>query len=611
MSNNNVVKNRYAEADNSLVFFEQAPEFILTDWESKPLRVAPYCRVSTEHENQASSFELQKDYYEKFVASHPSWELVRVYADEGLSATSYSKRDDFIRMLDDCRDGKIDLIITKNVSRFSRNVVDCLGIARDLLAAKHPVGIYFQENNINTLTRNNEMMLTMLSSLAQAESEAKRESMLWSIDKRFSRGQFLTPTNNLLGYVTDKDAKGNLAIEEEGAKTVRAIFRLFLTGYSLAKIAYILSSYQRPTAKGNMFWTPSSVRGILINERFCGDVVAQKTFTVDVITHRTKKNKGQKRSVYKRDHHEAIVSRSEYIQALLLLKSKRGSIYFNPEYSIRVIKSGLLMGFMPVNPAFGGYSPSHYIGALDVAEIVMPPLNGEIVDIKNATVARIQEFSHSMIASLSISEKQLKFNKDCMDFFSDTAFVEILFHPTELIIAVRPTTKDNKNGVLWDTKPISASNLCKNLFIFCSWQSTIRYKIMADCFIFEDDRVLMFDLNSAEFYIREQIEKLAVDENGEAISIWKDISRLLQPEKWQEDFGRDLISHATTCRRWLAMTLDDWQVAAEAEIVPGFDDFLSIGADINANEEDFTGSIATLFEAKPANLRLTGGSEDE
>jgi len=611
MSNNNVVKNRYAETDNSLVFFEQAPEFILTDWESKPLRVAPYCRVSTEHENQASSFELQKDYYEKFVASHPSWELVRVYADEGLSATSYSKRDDFIRMLDDCRDGKIDLIITKNVSRFSRNVVDCLGIARDLLAAKHPVGIYFQENNINTLTRNNEMMLTMLSSLAQAESEAKRESMLWSIDKRFSRGQFLTPTNNLLGYVTDKDAKGNLAIEEEGAKTVRAIFKLFLAGYSLAKIAYILSSYQRPTAKGNMFWTPSSVRGILINERFCGDVVAQKTFTVDVITHRTKKNKGQKRSVYKRDHHEAIVSRSEYIQALLLLKSKRGSIYFNPEYSIRVIRSGLLMGFMPVNPAFGGYSPSHYIGALDAADIVMPSLNGEIVDIKNATVARIQEFSHSMIASLSISEKQLKFNKDCMDFFPDTAFVEILFHPTELIIAVRPTTKDNKNGVLWDTKPISASNLCKNLFIFCSWQSTIRYKVMADCFIFEDDRVLMFDLNSAEFYIREQIEKLAVDENGDEISIWKDISRLLQPEKWQEDFGRDLISHATTCRRWLAMTLDDWQVAADAESVPGFDDFLSIGADINASEEDFTGSIATLFEAKPANLILTGGSEDE
>jgi len=608
---NEATKKRYTiETDTSLVFFEQEPEFILTDWEEKRLRVAPYCRVSTEHENQASSFALQKDYYEKFVASHPNWMLVDIYADEGLSATSYSKRDDFKRMLEDCKSGKIDLIITKNVSRFSRNVVDCLGIARDLIGAKHPVGIYFQENNINTLTRNNEMMLTMLSSLAQAESEAKRESMLWSIDKRFARGQFLTPTNNLLGYVTDENAKGNMAIEAEGAKTVRAIFKLFLAGYPLAKIAYLLTYYQRPTAKGNMFWSPASVRGILINERFCGDVVAQKTFTVDVISHRTKKNRGQKRSVYKRDHHEAIISRGEYIKALLLLKSRRSSIYFNHEYNIRVVREGLLMGFIPVNLAFGGYSPTHYVGALDAANIAMPSLNGEIVDIKNATVARIQEFSHSTIASLSISEKQLRFNKDCIDFFSDAAFVEILFHPTELIIAVRPTTKDNKNGVLWNANSIAASNLCKNLYIFCSWQAAIRYKVMADCFIREEDKLLMFDLNSAEFYIKEPIEKSAFDENGEAISIWKEISRLLQPEKWQEDFGRDVISHATTCRRWLAITLDDWQVTAVAESVQGFDHFMPTDANADISEEDLIGGFASLFEAKSANLRLTGGLEN-
>jgi len=610
MNSKSETKRRYIpEADTSLVFFEQEQEFILTDWEEKPLRVAPYCRVSTEHENQASSFALQKDYYEKFVASHPNWELVDIYADEGLSATSYSKRDDFKRMLEDCKQGKIDLIITKNVSRFSRNVVDCLGIARDLIGAKHPVGIFFQENNINTLTRNNEMMLTMLSSLAQAESEAKRESMLWSIDKRFSRGQFLTPTNNLLGYVTDKDARGNMAIEEEGAKTVQAIFKLFLAGYSLAKIAYLLTYYQRPTAKGNMFWSPSSVRGILINERFCGDVVAQKTFTVDVITHRTKKNKGQKRSVYKRDHHEAIINRSDYIKALLLLKSKRASMYFNPEYNIRVIRKGLLMGFIPINLAFGGYSPTHYVGALEAAEIIMPNLNGEIIDIKNATVARIQEFSHSTIASLSVSHSQIRFNNDCIGFFEDTAFVELLFHPTELIIAVRPTDKENKNGVLWNSKPIATSNLCKNLYTLCSWQEGIRYKIMADYFIFEDEKLIMFDLNSAEFFIKESVEKSAFDENGEAISIWKEISRLLRPEKWQEDFGRDMVSHATTCRRWLAMTLDDWQISAAAENVHGFDDFISTET-MDMVEGEFIGGFATLFETKSANLRLTGGAEN-
>ena len=496
------------------------------------------------------------------------------------------------------------------MSRFSRNVVDCLGIARDLIGAKHPVGIYFQENNINTLTRNNEMMLTMLSSLAQAESEAKRESMLWSIDKRFSRGQFLTPTNNLLGYVTDENAKGNMAIEEDGAKTVRAIFKSFLSGCSLAKIAYLLSYYQRPTAKGNLFWSPSSVRGILINERYCGDVVAQKTFTVDVISHKTKKNKGQKRSVYKRDHHAAIVSRNEYIQTLLLLKSKRGSMYFNPDYNICVIRTGLLMGFIPVNPSFGGYSPTHYVGALEKADISMPPLYGEVVEIKNATVARIQEFSHSKIASVSISDKQVRFNNDCIAFFPDTVFVEILFHPTELILAVRPTTRNNKNAVLWNEKPIAASNLCKNFYTFCAWQKMIRYKIMADCFIRGDEKVLMFDLNSAEFYIKESVEKSVVDENGDAISIWKDISRLLQPEKWQEDFGRDIISHATTCRRWLAITLENWDTTAASESIPGFDSYVTAENDIILSDEDLSNNFAALLAAEIYHSKITEETEN-
>ena len=597
MSKNQNVKNRYSkDADPSLVFFEQEPEFLLTDWEEKLLRVAIYCRVSTDNENQASSFVLQTKYYKDFVAAHPNWTLVGIYADEGLSATSYSKREDFKRMLEDCKEGKIDLIITKNVSRFSRNVVDCLGIARDLIRAKHPVGIYFQENNINTLTHNNEMMLTMLSSLAQAESEAKRESMLWSIDKRFSRGQFLTPTNNLLGYITVEDDEGNktMIIEEDGAKTVRAIFKSFLSGYSLAKIAYLLTFYQRPTAKGNLFWSTASVRGILINEKYCGDVVAQKTITQDVISHKVIKNKGQKRSVYKRDHHVAIISRAEYIQALLLLKSKRGSLYFNPEYSIQVVRTGLLTGFIPLNPSFGGYSPSHYVGALEAAGVELPVISGEVVEIKNATVARIQEFSHSTIASLNISEKQLRFNSDCIAFFADVAFVEILFHPQELIIAVRPTDKSNKNGVLWNTKPISAGNLCKNFYTFCAWQKTIRYKIMADCFIRDNEKVLMFDLNSAEYYIKETIEKTTIDENGERVNIWKELSRLLQPEKWQEDFGRDVISHATTCRRGLALTLDDWNTNESAEKVEGFDNFITNSdADIYANDE-----FATLLEMK-------------
>ena len=369
------------------------------------------------------------------------------------------------------------------------------------------------------------MILTMMSPIAQAESEAKRESMLWSYDKRFSRGQFLTPTNNLLGYITDAD--GNMVIEEEGAKTVRAIFKAFLAGYSLSKIAYLLSFYQRPTAKGNLFWSSGGVRGILINERMCGDIVAQKTFTIDVISHKAVKNEGQKRSVYKRDHHPAIVSRKEYIQALLLLKSRRSSVYFNLYYMVRIIRDGLFAGFIPVNPAFGGYSPTHYMGAYEAAGVVMPPISGETVDIRNATVTRIQELAHSALASVTFSEKQMRFNLDCIRFFTDVTFVELLFHPREQILAVRRTGKDNMNAVLWDIKPITAGNLCKIIYTFGGWDRKISYKVMADCFMRTNEKVLMFDLGSAEFFMKESIEKLTFDENGEQVSIWKEVSKLL------------------------------------------------------------------------------------
>jgi DNA invertase Pin-like site-specific DNA recombinase len=594
-----IKKKRYEQdADTDLVFFEQEPEFIKTDWESKPLRVAVYCRVSTDNDNQATSFALQKKYYEEFVAQHPNWTLVGIYADEGLSATSVKKRVEFKRMLDDCEDGKIDLIITKSVSRFSRNVVDCLGIARNLLHAKHPVGIFFQEHNLNTLTNGNEMILTMMSSIAQAESETKRDTMLWSLDKRFSRGQFLTPSNNLLGYDTDNN--GKLVINEEEAKSVRAIFKAFLAGYSLNKIAYLLSYYQRPTAKGNIYWSSSSVRGILINEKMCGDVVAQKTFTQDVLSHKTIKNIGQMRSVYKRNHHPAIISREEYLQALMLLKSKRGSKYFNADYMVQVIRRGLLIGFIPVNAAFGGYSPTHYMGAFEAANAETPPISGQIIDVKNATVTRIQEFAHSTLASVTISNKLIKFNTDCIAFFRDTAFIELLFHPAEKILAIRKTDRDNKNAVPWNTKPIAAGSLCKNIFTICGWDKRIRYKIMADCFKRNNERVMMFDLSSAEYFIQEAIEKLSLDKNGDEVKEWREVSKLLQPDNWQADFGRDVISHATTCRRWLASSLEEWESDAHAESVIGFDHYESFlkarGVEFQS-DEDMDAIFGTYLES--------------
>jgi hypothetical protein len=246
---------------------------------------------------------------------------------------------------------------------------------------------------------------------------------------------------------------------------------------------------------------------------------------------------------------------------------------------VRVIRHGLLAGFIPANPVFGGYSPTHYIGAFETAKVTMPPVSGEIVEIKNATVARIQEFAHSKIANVSISEKQIRFNADCISFFIGFSFVELLFHPAEKILAVRKTGKDNKNALLLNTKPISAGNLCRNIYVLCGWDRKISYKVMADCFTRESEKVLMFDLGSAEYYIKESIQQLSLDDNGEQINVWKEVSKLLQPEKWQDDFGRDVISHATTCRRWLARSLDEWQTDAAAESIPGFDSYESIITD--------------------------------
>jgi len=590
-------------ADTDISIYEQDAEFIYTDWEIKDLNVAVYCRVSTDSDEQATSFALQKAYYEDYVAKHPNWTLVDIFADEGISATSYKRRDDFNRMLNDCKGGRIDLIITKNVSRFSRNVVDCIGLARELLHAKHKVGIFFQEQGINTLTHGNEMILTIMAAIAQAESNLKSESMLWSIGGRFQRGQFLTPTNNLLGYYTDKE--GNMQIEEEGAKTVRAIFKAFLAGCSLPKIAFLLSLYQRPTAKGNLYWSNGSVRNILQNEKMCGDVVAQKTYTVDVYSHKAAKNKGQKRSFYKRDHHPAIVSRKEYVQALMMLKSKRNSPYFNPDYIIQVVRKGLLAGFIPVNPAFGGYSPTHYMGAFEATGIASPPVSGEVVDVKNAKIARIQEFSHSTLAGVTITSKKLKFNQDCVAFFGEAEFVELLFHPTEWLLAVRLTTAENKNAVLWDAKPIAAAHLCKTFYTFCGWEPQIGYKVMADFYARGNERLLMFDLSNAEFFIKEKMKDITINESGEEVSVIKEVISFFTPESW-DDFGKGCPAHAAAGRRWLAHALDDWLLDAPAENVPGFDNYETIQTDkelLFCSEEAMSQSFGVCLETENPILR--------
>ena len=209
-------------------------------------RVAVYARVSTDDPRQTSSYELQKNYYEDLVQHNPHWTLVDIYADEGISGTSLNHREAFKRMIQDCNDGKIDLIITKSVSRFARNIVDCIEQVRRLAALKPPVGVMFETERIYTLDSKSEMSLSFIATLAQEESHNKSEIMNASIEMRFKHGIFLTP--KLLGY--DKDDEGNLVINEEEAQTVQLIFFMYLYGYSTTEIASRLEELDRKTKRG-------------------------------------------------------------------------------------------------------------------------------------------------------------------------------------------------------------------------------------------------------------------------------------------------------------------------------------------------------------------------
>lgn len=200
-------------------------------------RVAVYARVSTDDPRQTSSYELQKNHYHDVISKSPNWKLVRIYADEGISGTSLQHRDQFKQMINDCKNGEIDLIVTKSVSRFARNVVDCIGYVRELLSLPHPVGVFFETERLNTFDPKSEMVLSFMATLAQEESHTKSEIMNASIEMRFRRGIFLTPI--LLGY--DHDEDGNLVINEDEAKIVKLIFMMYLNGCTCQEIADTLT----------------------------------------------------------------------------------------------------------------------------------------------------------------------------------------------------------------------------------------------------------------------------------------------------------------------------------------------------------------------------------
>jgi len=318
-------------------------------------KVAIYVRVSTDNAQQTSSFEIQKKYYSDFVARHPGWILVEIYADEGISGTSLKKRDAFNRMIEDCKNGKIDLIITKNMSRWSRNILDGIGCVRELEALNPPVGVFFENEGIYSLDPEKAMMLSMHSTMAEQESRTKSTSMNSSVEMRFSHAIFLTPP--LLGY--DNDEEGNLIVNQEEARTVRLIFFMYLYGHSTERIAETLMALGRPTKLKNTKWSSSTVLGILRNERHCGDILTSKTWTPNFLNHKSIKNQNDRPQYRKRGHHEAIISRDDFLAVQrMIANAKYGSSGFLPR--LQVNSAGALRGFVSVNPRWGAFKADDY-----------------------------------------------------------------------------------------------------------------------------------------------------------------------------------------------------------------------------------------------------------
>ncbi len=291
----------------------------------KRLRVAAYCRVSTSQEKQENSYEAQVAYYTEKIRKNDKWTLAGIYADDGKSATNIKKRDDFKAMLNDCMLGKIDLVITKSVSRFARNTVDSLQYIRKLKDKN--IGVIVEKEGINTLENSGELLLTILSSQAQEESRNLSENTRWGIIRKFEKGYVLVNHKKFMGYIKDENCR--LVIVPEEAKVVKMIFDLYLQGQSSHQICRSLEAAGIKTVTGKEKWHSSVVLNMLSNEKYMGDVLLQKTSTVDFLTKKRVINKGYVPQYFVKGNHEAIVSIDEFEQVQRERSKRNGMSYEN------------------------------------------------------------------------------------------------------------------------------------------------------------------------------------------------------------------------------------------------------------------------------------------
>ena len=343
--------------------------------EPPKLRVAAYCRVSTQEEQQVGSFDMQIHHFTKMIEANPQWELVEIYQDEGISATTVEKRLGFQKMIADAVDGKIDLILTKSISRFGRNIVDILDNLRTLSALNPPVSVEFETEGITyTGDGRNNLLISLLAALAEMESQQKSEAIKAGIRWRMAEGIYKFSVQNTLGFY--RDHFGRLVIEPTEARIVEYIYESCLEGATPAEIAAALTEQGIKSPMGNDLWSAGTVRSILRNEKYCGDALMQKTYTKDFRTHKSVKNTDLN-MYFKENHHTAIIKKEDWIKVQKLLSerhstAKRATLRRLSNHFVAYrVKDGLFKGYLIMDSRWSFMERQEFMKIVDEAQNTM------------------------------------------------------------------------------------------------------------------------------------------------------------------------------------------------------------------------------------------------
>ena len=552
-------------------------------------RVVIYVRVSTDDVKQTTSYELQKKYYEDFVVHHPNWTLVHIYADEGISGTQRKHRKDFNQMIADAKTGMFDMIVCKNVSRFARNVTDCIGIVRDLADLKNPVGVFFESECIFSLKEDSQMGLSFLATMAEEESHTRSRSMETSLRMRLDNGIPLTP--KLLGYTHDSD--GQLIINPDEAPTVKLCFFMYLYGYSTQQIADVLIALGRKSYLGNIKWTAGGIVQILRNERHCGDVLTRKTYTPNFRTHLSKKNKGKRPQSRYLNHHEAIVSRDDFIAVQQMIDNAK---YRNKSYlpEIRVIDSGIFKGYVTINPRWAAFKEAEYYQASqsvypkvsdeDLNELVDAPDEVEIqvaagdFDLRGFEVTRSEFFDSNRRPAISFSDRRIKFNAPCVRKFAPNTYAEILINPIERKLAIRPSDKSNRSAVVisklsnkrYTPREVPAAAFYDTIFSIFGWNKDYKYRIIGSLYEQDGELAYVFDAEDSEAFVQSFVlpaQETTEEGTLDLLPVTSSGKRIRAiPEAWTNTFGKDFYEYELSLAALEAQSEQDWKLRLEGRL---------------------------------------------